>query len=129
MVCGELRGSPLEKENMGLDTSHDCWHGPYSSFHKWRVEIARAAGIDLDAMEGFADENPKPWGEYNVIHEILNHSDCEGEIRWEVCLDLSERLEKLIPEIKKDEYTLQKTKSFISGLRAAWAAKENVEFM
>jgi len=38
---------------MGLDTSHDCWHGAYSAFHRWRKEIAKHIGIPLDLMEGF----------------------------------------------------------------------------
>ena len=39
---------------MGLDTSHDCWHGSYSSFNSWRHEIARVAGMPpLGFMEGF----------------------------------------------------------------------------
>lgn len=39
---------------MGLDTSHDCWHGAYSAFMRWRVEIANAAGLPpLELMEGF----------------------------------------------------------------------------
>lgn len=38
---------------MGLDTSHDCWHGAYSAFHTWRCAVARAAGFDLERMEGF----------------------------------------------------------------------------
>ena len=28
---------------MGLDTTHDCWHGPYSMFMRWRTAIAAAA--------------------------------------------------------------------------------------
>lgn len=38
---------------MGLDTSHDCWHGAYSAFNRWREGIAKAAGIPLPLMEGF----------------------------------------------------------------------------
>lgn len=39
---------------MGLDTSHDCWHGAYSAFMRWRVELARAAGLPpLELMDGF----------------------------------------------------------------------------
>ncbi len=40
---------------MGLDTSHDCWHGgPYSAFTRWRRELAKVAGLPpLDLMEGF----------------------------------------------------------------------------
>jgi hypothetical protein len=39
---------------MGLDTSHDCWHGAYSAFMRWREEIAKLAGYPpLRLMEGF----------------------------------------------------------------------------
>jgi len=34
---------------MGLDTSHDAWHGAYSAFMRWRTEIARC--IDVPAGE------------------------------------------------------------------------------
>jgi len=41
---------------MGLDTSHDCWHGAYSAFNRWRTTIARVAGLPpLELMEGFFD--------------------------------------------------------------------------
>jgi hypothetical protein len=30
---------------MGLDTSHDCWHGSYISFGAWRDAVAVAAGL------------------------------------------------------------------------------------
>lgn len=39
---------------MGLDTTHGCWHGAYSAFHRWRKTIAFTAGLPpLDLMEGF----------------------------------------------------------------------------
>ncbi len=39
---------------MGLDISHDTWHGAYSAFHRWREEIALQAGFPpLMLMEGF----------------------------------------------------------------------------
>lgn len=30
---------------MGLDTSHDCWHGAYSGFREFREFVGRAAGL------------------------------------------------------------------------------------
>lgn len=43
---------------MGLDISHDCWHGAYSAFMRWRKMIARAAGLPpLELMEGFFNPN------------------------------------------------------------------------
>ena len=38
---------------MGLDTTHDCWHGAYSAFMRWRTAVAKAAGIPLLLMDGF----------------------------------------------------------------------------
>jgi len=39
---------------MGLDTTHDAWHGSYSAFMRWRIELARVAGLPpLSLMEGF----------------------------------------------------------------------------
>jgi len=38
---------------VGLDTSHGCWSGAYSAFHRWRCEIGRAVGVPLPLMEGF----------------------------------------------------------------------------
>lgn len=39
---------------MGLDTTHDCWHGAYSAFMRWREQIAEAAGFPpLKLMQGF----------------------------------------------------------------------------
>jgi hypothetical protein len=39
---------------MGLDVSHDCWHGAHSAFMRWRCEVAKAAGMPpLLMMEGF----------------------------------------------------------------------------
>ncbi len=38
---------------MGLDTTHDCWHGPYSQFMRWRCWLAAQVGIPLRLMYGF----------------------------------------------------------------------------
>jgi hypothetical protein len=38
---------------MGLDVSHDAWHGPYSQFNRWRVWVAKQVGIPLRLMEGY----------------------------------------------------------------------------
>lgn len=43
---------------MGLDTSHGCWHGPYSMFMRWREWLAAQVGIPLQMMEGFVESVP-----------------------------------------------------------------------
>jgi hypothetical protein len=47
---------------MGLDTTHNAWSGPYSSFNNWRRWIADKIGIPLDLMEGFYYDEPGSFG-------------------------------------------------------------------
>ena len=118
---------------MGLDTSHDCWHGAYSAFMRWRSELAHAAGLPpLALMEGFyeADQaigNPIYWAKKGLqvegafqdiekglpikwdclrpspLHSLLHHSDCEGEIPWKSCGKIADALEELLPKMPQGE--------------------------
>ena len=58
---------------MGLDISHNCWHGAYSAFMTWRIEIARAFGIPLVLMERF-------WG-YGPYQETIREIVSRHEIK------------------------------------------------
>lgn len=62
---------------MGLDTSHDCWHGAYSAFMRWRHEIARAAGLPpLSLMDGFyspGEALSDPFWAANGMRDIERH--------------------------------------------------------
>jgi hypothetical protein len=153
---------------MGLDTTHDAWHGAYSAFMRWRTEIAKAAGMPpLELMEGFfqpmkgsqgiatfylgrgADDElarssierleqrlPIKWEclKPSPLHELLFHSDCDGEIPTESCGPIADELEKLLPLLPGGEggghigNWRDKTKQFIDGLRAAAAAGEPLGF-
>lgn len=115
---------------MGLDITHDCWHGGYISFHVWRTGIARAFGIPYDLMEGlyrgsvetFFYVNPRTeleksaWLEFtsmlplkwdmlkpDPVHILLTHSDCNGEISWEDAGAIVDSLEKIIPLLPDGE--------------------------
>jgi hypothetical protein len=51
---------------MGLDTSHDAWHGAYSAFTRWRNTVAAAAGYAVwDVMYEDGYQSPTvmiDWG-------------------------------------------------------------------
>lgn len=148
---------------MGLDTSHDCWSGAYSSFMRWREKLMEVAGLPpLMFMEGFfrkADAyDPIHWARKGLgsedgfnnyyaclpikwealkpdpLHILLNHSDCDGEIRWEDAEPIAKRLEEIADLMPAGEggghigNWKEKTLQFAKGLRAAAQAKENVEF-
>lgn len=114
---------------MGLDTTHDCYHGSYSGFHNFRVDVAKAAGIELDEMEGFTDDGPgRPWSDLKPdhIHILLNHSDCDGEIPVGVQIALADRLDELVPLVS--ECWRGHVALFSAGLREANARGEDVRF-
>lgn len=140
---------------MGLDTSHDCWSGPYSFFYDWRVALADAAGLPpLPLMEGFYNPNreagwrnvdpsvekiigkradavmqalPIKWTclKEDPLHELLFHSDCGGEIPWKSCAGIADSLGRLVSKMGDFK---PETRRFIKGLRTASKRKENVIF-
>ncbi len=122
---------------MGLDTSHDAWHGAYSRFARWRAHLAYAAGLPpLHQMYGHQD-NRTPTDElihWDVLKPddlilLLDHSDCEGSIVPADGQRIADRLEQLLdsPRFAEDDWG-ERTRQFIDGLRAAVAAGEPVEF-
>lgn len=118
---------------MGLDTSHDCWHGSYTSFHKWREWVAEKAGLPpLDTMEGFGGETP--WrGIKTPLRYLLNHSDCDGQISGSRLLPIAEALEAIVgglgsPVPIDEEWCAERSLQFASGLRLAHSRGEKVEF-
>ncbi len=130
---------------MGLDTSHDCWHGPYSQFMRWREWLNLFIQMDRSAPDypihcnGATEANlRKAWEEgwYNdqsaPLNVLMNHSDSDGEISAEMCGPLADALEDLMtrrmpPRGIYDEKR-PATERFIAGLRRAAAAGEAVHF-
>lgn len=155
---------------MGLDCSHNAWHGAYSAFMDWRMKIAEVAGLPpLDLMEGFYSglNNfgrghgfptlhcghqhqgetrqqikhidmglPIKWEclKPSPLHELLYHSDCDGEIPSENCAAIADALEELIPLLPDTdsfghiEYWKNKTQQFVDGLRDAAKSGEALRF-
>jgi hypothetical protein len=135
---------------MGLDTSHDCWHGSYGSFARWRTELARAAGYpirgdfgfdrpdyelpwDMFELKNYQGEWDSPPGDDPLLY-LLVHSDCDGVIHSEEGRQIADRLEQLLPLMDESRSSghipsmRNKTQAFIDGLREAVNAKEDVEF-
>lgn len=148
---------------MGLDTSHDCWHGAYSAFSRWRDKLAEAAGYTFHKTSLWEGGSPvydipsldwgnieatigndllgkwptipvRPDGTPDPLIILLAHSDCEGELQTEYLTPLADRLTELLPALEGQDggghigNYVEKTQTFIDGLRRAAAAGENVEF-
>ena len=83
---------------MGLDTSHDCWNGAYSAFHRWRIKITPAAFINGRIFQKRR--------QLEKLIPLLPEEEAGGHIGiWK-----------------------NKTQKFVDGLRLAYSKKENVEF-
>lgn len=141
---------------MGLEVSHDCWSGSYSSFSGWRHEIAMAAGYqvltvkyndcparDCIMLDWGHTEDKNYMGEWDEtpadpLHVLFVHCDCEGVIHPEQAGPLADALERLLPSLVESSqrngvifpnvFRVRQTEKFISGLRSAVAAGEIVEF-
>lgn len=121
---------------MGLDTSHGCWHGSYSSFNDWREWLSQLGHVVLPEMAGFGGS--KDWDKNDILTVLLDHSDCDGVIKAEDCLPLAERLEELLPDTpsevmarllgRGEGWMIESLHNWINGLREAGEAGEDVEF-
>jgi hypothetical protein len=128
---------------MGLDTSHGCWHGPYSQFMRWRTWLAAQVGIPLRLMDSFYGwtwesgdlEFSRDYNRLTAQHDVpnrgqmwwdtlagfeslgkgiswatirdplkllLNHSDCDGRLKWFDCKPISLRLLAIIRAAEDD---------------------------
>lgn len=115
---------------MGLDTSHDCWHGGYINFSEWRRAVCKAAKLgELHDYVGFGGDKPWPDPKTDALVYLLNHSDCDGRIAARRCQKIAERLEALLPELtRRGQWVADAACRWIQGLRRAANSGEAVEF-
>lgn len=112
---------------MGLDTSHGCFSGAYSTFNRYRDYMAKLVGINTDEMEGLGGDKQWPSDIEEPLCIMINHSDCDGDIPKDDILPLLKRLKELLPLIT-DEYWKSITEQWINGLTLAHDSGEKVEF-
>jgi len=121
---------------MGLSVSHGAWRGAYSAFMSFRRDLAAAAGLPvLNTMAGYGGNTPWESLPPDILHVLLLHSDCEGEIEVEHLSALADRLEEIAKNIPGDRdggghlgNVRDKVLQFARGCRNALAAGEPLDF-
>ena len=99
---------------MGLETSHDCWNGSYSSFNRFRYSLGHQIGIDLDDYIGYNEKGTKDLSK--IDHELMplfNHSDCDGRLTIKECKSIVKGLNSIL-------------ENFNDKTQADWGFKENI---
>ena len=90
----------------------------------------------VESVEVLEQSLPIQWDclKPDILHELLSHSDCDGELAPELCGPLANRLEELLPLLPDEDSWGHignwrvKTQTFIDGLRDAAAVNEPVGF-
>ena|SRR5690606_34976297 len=118
---------------MGLDTSHNCWHGSYSSFNRFRYSLGHQIGIDLYDYAGYGSKGVKDLAK--IEHELMplfNHSDCDGILTVEeskqIVIGLNKVLENFNNKIEADFDFEEKIIQFRDGCLNAIQRNEEVDF-
>ena len=137
---------------MGLDISHDIWHGAYGAFHRWRNAVWVAAGNELKTVETrWGGEHEIPDLDWDSVqsHELyghwerqvddplmwlMAHHDSDGILYPHQAEEIAMRLEEILPNLPEGEggghigSWKEKTETFIKGLRVAAGEGDMVVF-
>lgn len=114
---------------MGLDTTHNAFHGAYSSFHRFRSQLLDLTDqINAESLVGYGGT-----AEYEVIknkgiRRLMDQSDCEGEISPKDCKLIADSLDAYIPLMDKDSELYSRSVQFRDGCLLAFSKGETLEF-
>lgn len=120
------------------DDHNVLWNPFYAIYAIMRLEIGETNGNKLkERLDALKEGFPIKWESLkpSALHELMLHSDCEGDIKWENCKGIADALIEVLKNVP-DDVDLgghignfkKKTQTFIDGLMTAYDAKENLEF-
>lgn len=117
---------------MGLDLSHGDFYVSYTSFGIFRREIAKLSSVEYPEGHGQEIIFPYDMEEYKAnnpgLVEFFLHSDCDGEIKPELCENLAIELKILLPKIV-EERIKELCKQFIDACKEAAECNEPLKFL
>lgn len=123
---------------MGLDTTHGAYNGAYSSFNDFRRALLKAYnGEDLFDYVGYEyrskrDNKRNSPGKslINIDDDglllLMDHSDCEGMIRWVDCKLVADSIRKIATKLPSNYMYM--AIQFANGCQLAYTKKEDLLF-
>ncbi len=85
---------------MGLDTTHDCFHGAYSAFHRLRLEVLKYAVAPREVVSTETSFYEVPADLPLPLQDFLLHSDCDGTIEVKDQIAMAECLEVIADKME-----------------------------
>lgn len=117
---------------MGLDTTHNCFHGPYGTFNRFRISLGLQIGIDLNDFVEYGGMKSSLNDFNHDLKPLFNHSDCDGELTpkesEQIIKGLNSVLENFNEKLPQDFNFKEKIIQFRDGLIEAVSKNENVIF-
>ncbi|WP_293925421.1 hypothetical protein [Sphingobacterium sp. UBA6320] len=113
---------------MGLDTTHNAFHGAYSAFMRFRKGLVdHSLKTDVMNFNGFGGTVPEETIENPGLQRLIHQSDCDGEISPDDCKLIADYLETIIPELSEGELK-DRSIQFRDGCLLAHSKSEFIEF-
>lgn len=140
---------------MGLSMSHDAWQSAYSTYSRWRNELAKVLGmtlvpypddvgvssLDIAEIDWDAYPDKNYYGDWDKgtepkdpLWHLIIHSDCEGKIKRKYLPGIIFRLEEIVDQMPDEgsSYGIQsyrdRTKQLIAGAKRAYLAGDSLKF-
>jgi hypothetical protein len=116
---------------MGLDTSHNCFHGAYSTFNRFRISLGNQIGINIYEYDSYGGSKNINTIDHGIL-PLLNHSDCEGELSVSDCMRIVNGLDSILANfddtIEADFDFKDRIVQFRNGCLLAISENEEVDF-
>jgi hypothetical protein len=123
---------------MGLNTTHGCFDGAYSSFGYFRKQIAKKIDVDLMSFTGFGGSVDFDTLDH-PIKPLLNHSDCDGSLTVDEAKSIVKGIDMILEKMEdvdasllllenEDSWLKHKLIVFKQGAQFAIENNEEIEF-
>lgn len=102
-------------------------HNPFTLLN---YNYPKGDELEMSAVRRLLPMFPLKWEAFvpTPLHELLYHSDCDGEIAYTSLIEIVPELEKLLVPSEQDSEFYKLTQIFIEGAKEAIKQEDNIVF-